>query len=398
MTVRHDTDPSDDLLAAQVRALDESGWGAGFRLFQPRNPAFWVLAVGLVAGLATAIPIVTHSAALYGTALAVGVVGFAIYAIPWWIFLHHHDRYTPLPAKFVAVGFVWGAVAATFWMAYNANNAMLPLYAKLFGHDWAMAWGAGLTAPFTEEIAKATALVLLIGLGSRLVRSPYDGFVIGAFAGLGFQVAEDMLYAAQSAVHTFGTDQIGQAVKIIAFRGVFGIVSHTLFSAIFCAGLVWFLGRPRAQRNRVLGTALMAASMFLHFVWDSAGALAGMLLGNSGLGFAFTIAAVIVGLVLVVWVARRASDIEKHWLHDLLAPEVAQGTIGEAEVAALAGTRKDRRQYLRQQKNGKRRAHHVLDATADLAAGIAGSHGPDSPEVAELRSEVVRLRAEPSAP
>ncbi|WP_232354278.1 MULTISPECIES: hypothetical protein [unclassified Rhodococcus (in: high G+C Gram-positive bacteria)] len=32
--------------------------------------------------------------------------------------------------------------------------------------------------------------------------------MIGAFAGLGFQVAEDMLYAAQSAAYTFGSDQL----------------------------------------------------------------------------------------------------------------------------------------------------------------------------------------------
>jgi len=392
MTVRNDTDATPDLLAAQARALDESGWGVRFRLFQPRNPAFWILVVGLVAGIATLIPVVTMSASLYSTALAAGVVAFAIYAVPWWIFLHHHDRYTPLPATFIAVAFVWGAVAATFWMAYNANNAVLTLYAKLFGHDWAMAWGAGLTAPFTEEIAKVTALVLLIGLGSRLVRSPYDGFVIGAFAGLGFQVTEDMLYAAQSAVHTFGSDQLGQAITIITMRGVLGIVSHTLWSAVFAAGLVWFLGRPRGQRNRILGTALMAFSVFAHFVWDSATAIAETLLGNPGLGVVFIAGVIVASLIMVVWVARRASDVEKHWLRDILAPEAARGTIDDTEIAALAGTRKDRKRYLHAHKHGKRRAHHVLDATAELAAGIADSHGVDSTHVDELRSEVVRLR------
>lgn len=392
MTVRRDTNPASDLLAAQAQALDDSGWGVRFRLFQPHNPAFWVLLVGLVAGIATAIPIITTSADLYSTALAAGVVAFTVYAVPWWIFLHHHDRYTPLPVKFIAVAFVWGAVASTFWMAYNVNNAVLTLYAKLFGHDWAMAWGAGLTAPFTEEIAKATALVLLVGLGSRLVRSPYDGFVIGAFAGLGFQVAEDMLYAAQSAVHTFGSDQLGQAVTIIMMRGVLGVASHALYSAIFCAGLVWFLGRPRAQRNRPLGAALMAFAMFAHFVWDSATALASALLGNPGLGIIVSAVILIVGLLMVAWVARKASDIEKHWLRDILAPEVARGTIGDEEVTALAGTRKDRKRYLHQQKHGKRNAHHVLHATADLAASIADSHGAETPEVAHCRAEVDRLR------
>lgn len=95
---------------------------------------------------------------------------------------------------------------------------------------------------------------------------------------------------------------------------------------------------------------------------------------------------------MVVWVARAAPDVEKHWLRDLLAPEVARGTIGDAEVAALAGTRKDRTRYLHQRKHGKRRAHHVLDAVADLAAGIAQDHDAETAEVAHLRSEVLRVR------
>ncbi|MFC9788466.1 PrsW family intramembrane metalloprotease [Rhodococcus sp. NPDC127528] len=393
----HDTDHAEaaELEAAQLAALDESGWGVRFRLFQPRNPTFWVLVIGLLAGVATLVPVVTFSASVYGTALAAGVIGFAVYTVPWWIFLHHYDRYTPLPVRFVAVGFVWGAIASTFWMAYNANNALLSLYAKWFGQAWAMDWGPGLVAPFTEELAKATGLVLLIGLGSKLVRSPYDGFVIGAFVGLGFQVAEDVLYAAQSAVHSFGANQISDAVSIIGMRGALGIVSHTLYSAIFCAGLVWFLGRPRNERNRPLGIALMAFAMFSHFVWDSMSALAGALFGKPELGLALGVTLMIVDIVAVVWVARRASNIERHWMRDLLAPEVARGTITDAEVAALAGTRQDRHRYARSAPHGRRRAHHVLEAVAELAAAIAHGHGAQTAEVAQIRDEVTELRTSP---
>ena len=101
---------------------------------------------------------------------------------------------------------------------------------------WALNWGAGLAAPFTEEWAKGSGLLLLIALAPRQVRTAFDGFILGAFIGLGFQIVEDITYAMTSAGTQFGANQIGASVGTIILRMVSGVAAHILYSAIFCAG------------------------------------------------------------------------------------------------------------------------------------------------------------------
>ena len=73
--------------------------------------------------------------------------------------------------------------------------------------------------------------------------------------------------------------------------------------------------------------------------------------------------------------------------HPICSPRRREHSTSRAGVCDSASSKR----HLHAQKHGKRRAHHVLDATVELAAGISGSHGVDSTHVAELRSEVVRL-------
>ncbi|WP_194861561.1 PrsW family intramembrane metalloprotease, partial [Dietzia sp. SYD-A1] len=362
-----DTAPDPDLLAARDRALEESGWGQGFRLWQPRNPAFWVLLLGIAAGVVSLVQIASQAARLYPVAVAVGAVAFALYGGAWWLFLRLHDRSIPRSVTMLATVFVWGGTAGTFWMAVHANDALLSLYGKLFGTAWSTAWGAAFAAPVIEEFAKATALVLILGLASHLVRSPYDGFMIGAFTGLGFQVAEDMLYAAQTSAANFGSEQIESAVQTILIRSGLGIVSHTLFSALFCAGLVWFLGRPRAERNRALGAGLMLATMTFHCLWDAADAIGNSVFGSTAYASLVLGVVIVVAIVVVRVIARRASRVQRQWLRAVLAPEVDQGVLTEPEVAAVVGDRGARRRYLRSAPHGRRQGRHVLTSVRALA-------------------------------
>lgn len=383
----NDTAPDAALIAARDHALAESGWGQGFRLVQPRNPSFWVFLLGVVAGVATVVQIASQAAALYPVAVAAGVLAFTLYGVVWWVFLRLHDRSVSRPVSLVATAFVWGGTAGTFWMAVHANDALLSLYGKLFGTAWSTAWGAAFAAPVIEEFAKATALVLLLGLAAHLVRSPYDGFVIGAFAGLGFQVAEDMLYTAQTSAVNFGSEQLDSAVQTILLRGALGVVSHTLFSALFCAGLVWFLGRPRAERDRALGAGLMLTAMVFHFLWDAADAIGNSVFGSTAFAALVMGVVIVVALVLVRVVARRASRVQRGWLRDVLAPEVEQGVVTAAEVDAVVGDRGARRRYLRGAAHGRRRARHLLEAVRGLAAAIAAGQ-----DVETARAEVERVR------
>src|ERR1700757_5540908 len=323
-----------DLDRARDIALDRSGWGRPFTFYQPRNCAFWgyLMLVGI--GIFVFLSTLAGEYDAYGQAIALAVTSFAIYAALFWWFTQYIDHYAKLPAKLMVVAFLWGGFAATGTMAANANHAILALYAKVFGQVWALNWGAGLAAPFTEEPAKGSGLLLLIALAPRQVRTAFDGLILGAFIGLGFQIVEDISYAMTSAGTQFGANQIGASIGTIVLRMVSGVAAHILYSAIFCAGLVYLLGRPAEPRKVRRGLLLVAIPMLLHGTWDSLDAVAG---GNALMLIGLLIAVIVIALFIVAWVYRLTVQRERDFVHDVMAPEQARNVITAAELDAIAG-------------------------------------------------------------
>ncbi len=373
------------MTTTQLAAIEESGWGLPFRFWQPHNLSFWVYGLGIAAGGVTMWRYFGPAADFYGPALTAGVILFGLYLVPWLLFLRRQNRYTEQPGSLLLAGFLWGGVAATFWIALPANTAFSEIWTKIGGTSFASDWAAGLTAPIDEEWAKALGLVLLIGLAPRLIRSAYDGFIIGAYIGLGFQVFEDVLYAFNSATQTFGVNQLGSALQIFVIRGLAGIVSHALFSAIFGAGLMWILGRTPGDRRVVRGVAAVLLAMFFHFAWDDIGALTG-----GGLPSLLLLA--VVEIAALLFVRRLASAQERTWIRALLQPEADAGVISPDLLAAVSGLRRQRRRY-RRRLHSRRKAGHLIEAASDLAQEIARSHGTDTPGVDHARAELQRLGA-----
>lgn len=384
----------DDLAGRQQDAIQASGWGERFRLVQWRNPVFWVLLWCVLNGAVHLVRFYRPGAASYGGALAAGTVLFGVYTVPWIVFLHHRDRFTPEAPKLLATGFVWGAVVATTFLALTVNDAVLTLYAKVFGQAWASDWGAGLTAPFTEETAKVLGFLVVMGLAPRLVRTAYDAFIIGAFVGLGFEVAEDVLYVYQGAGRAFGTDQTVAVVQMVVVRGLSGIVSHAMFSALVCTGVAWIIGRTTDGRHVARGLATIGIGVFLHFLWDDGAAVGTTLFGSLGTIPVYVVA-IALGIAAVLEVAQLASSTERTWMHDLLAPEVAAGVLTDDEVRVLASSRHAERKHLKTIHGHHQRkiARHVIEAGHDLAAAIATSGGPDTEPARHARREVTRIRS-----
>ncbi|MFC7534793.1 PrsW family intramembrane metalloprotease [Actinoplanes sp. GCM10030250] len=383
----------DTAVTSRAAALDASGWGIRFRLVQVRNLCFWVFAVGVLGGIYEMFRYYGPGISSYGTGLRLGVVAFGIYTVPWLILLAYHNRYTRLPGNLLLAAFAWGAAAATFWIALPANGALLSLYGKAFGQAWVSDWGAGLTASINEEIAKGLALILMIGLAPRLVRSPFDGLIIGAYTGLGFQISEDILYAYNSTAGNFGADQAGSVWSIVLARSTSGLFGHVLFSAVFCSGIMWLLGRGE-RSHRLRGVLLMLGAMAAHGLWDNMSALGWQLAGNFGVLLLWII--VLPGAdLLLLWLAfRLAVPQEQAWLRAILAPETETGLLTEAEVTAAAGGWRTRRRYRRAQSghHGRQRAKHLLAAANDLAEEIAQAGGHNTQRVDHARSEITRLR------
>ncbi|GAA2648835.1 PrsW family intramembrane metalloprotease [Paractinoplanes durhamensis] len=345
----------------------------------------YVLGVGL--GAVTLVRYFGQAGGYYTPALTGGIVLFGLYLVPWLLLLHRQNRYTSQPAGLLATGFVWGGVAAAFWIALPANTALLEIWAKVGGTSFASDWAAGLTAPINEEWSKAIGLALLIGLAPRLVRSAYDGFIIGAFIGLGFEVFEDVLYAFNGAAQAFGVNQLGASFQIFVVRGASGIVSHALFSAIFGAGLMWVLGRVPGERNVLRGVLTMLTAMVFHFAWDDMAGLSG---GNALVMVTLPFLIAIVELIALRYVMRNAARQERDWIRQLLGPEGLDPEL----LNAVSGLRKDRK-ALRKHLHSRRQARHLIEAAGDLAQEIARSGGAETARVTHARTELLRLQSPP---
>lgn len=382
----------------RVGAIVASGWGARVRIFQPRNLAFWVWALLVGWGMLIWVHDVSRQATYYAPAISLGVVVFTVYGAVFWWFTQHIDRYSAQPARLRVAAFLWGGFAATWVAGGPANNAARALYAKLFGQDFAADWGAALIVPVSEEWSKAFGLLLLIAIAPRVVRTVFDGFVLGAFLGLGFQIVEDISYIQTGAATGFGADQIGVTMLTYAMRISTGVAGHILFTAIFCTGLVYLLGLPEQPRRVGRGLLLIGTAMVIHGVWDSEGAIARALLSDTTAAGVLTMVLMplvpIAALIVCVLVFQSAVQVERAFMADMLAPEVARGVLTDEEVAAAAGDRKARRRYRRTGAGlgHRRRNRQVLDAVFDLAheLGQAGGHSTDRVQFA--RGEVQRLR------
>jgi RsiW-degrading membrane proteinase PrsW (M82 family) len=380
-----------ELLTARQAALEESAWGERFYLVQPRNLCFWVYVVLVAIGAHHMVSSFGSTIGYFGDALAVGIIVNGLLGVVWWMWFRHIDRWEHQPFSLVITAFVWGGLAATFGMAIEGNAAVMNLYAKLFGQEWASAWQAGLTAPFVEETAKFAGFLLLMGLAARVVRTVHDGLLLGAFIGLGFQVFEDTLYAVNAAFANFATDPVSGALGTVELRVATGFLSHPLYTALCCAGLVYLIGTPAQPRRIGRGLALLAAGILAHLTWDSVIAFS-----NSALAtVTVMLSSAVIGLGMLWYAFKTAAPAQGDYVRAILAPEVHTGLVTETEVDALLD-RKTRKAYLHQDGSDKhdvRRRKHLLEATRDLVDELVHAKGADTTDVTHARDEVARFTA-----
>ena len=377
------------LLDRREAAIAVSGWGAPFRLLQPRNACLWVLVAIFVSGALYVVTSVGATNGAFNEAYATGVITSGLFAAAFVAFLRYADRFERTPALLAVTAFLVGGFGATFAMSIQGNGALGSLYEKAFGTVWASDWQAALSAPFVEESSKAIVFLLLLGLAPRVIRTVSDGLIVGAYVGLGFQVIEDMFYAQNAAFSQFGAHQADAVLQVFAVRTVTGIASHAMYTALVCAGLIYLIGTQAQPRHVGRGLALVLAGLLVHLLWDAQSAIAGPAIGF-GIDLVLTIFALLVLRAAIRWAGAR----EREFMHDILAPEVENGTITQAEHDALVGHREERKAAVKSREDGmsRRREKHVLRAARDLVQELARAGGRETPEVAHARAEVVRLR------
>ncbi len=360
-----------------------------------RLPAFWLLVMLLLVGAARVGGMLGQAFARYPVAVTVDVVLFALYAVPFLVFVDRLDYLEREPPLLLATAFGWGGLVATS-AAIPANAAADNLLAKLVSPGFAATWGPALAGPTVEEPVKLLGVVVIAMIARAQINSVVDGFVYGAMAGLGFQVVENVLYAANEVAAAGTGDRTTPVVQVFLARGFLaGPWSHTLFTALAGAGVGYAVVRRERGRASRYGVAVvyLLGAWLAHFAWNSP-----VLAGGFGLGVAGQVVALLVkgipALVVVLALVRsarhREADYYARMLTDADDPRLATPAEIEALCSPAARSAARRAGYARAGWRGARAVRRLQAAQARLAVEL--SRGYESGPVARRRQEVLVAR------
>jgi len=249
-----------------------------------RTPALWVLVGLLVVGSARVAVMLAPALFRYPRATIAALVLFALYAVPFIAFITNLDYLEREPPILLATAFAWGGVVVTA-AAVPGNTALQNLLAKKFSPRFATDWGPALAGPTVEEILKLLGVVLIALLATAQINSVVDGFVYGAMVGLGYQVVENVAYAANAVAASGAGDRIEPVFGTFIARGFLaGPWSHTVFTALAGAGIGYAVVRvDRTYAARSGFAALCLGGAWLcHFLWNSPLLSDGFGLGTPG--------------------------------------------------------------------------------------------------------------------
>ena len=275
-------------------------------------------------------------------------------AVLW--FLDRRERESPW---LFAAAFLWGGCIATaialpfntaFFQMVDAWVAQNPGIIEVLGPDASLMIAAPISAPVSEELAKALGVLLLFWLLRAEFDNMRDGLVYGGLVGVGFNWFELALYVAQGYAK-FGVAPFG--LQLAGRYALFGLGGHAMFTAIFGA----FLGYAMQTRQswlRILapltGLVLAIVAHMINNAMPLLAALAGerrpmdQQLPDIGFLDAFVIVSltqltIFVPFLLIVVLALWRSGVwERRVIREELADEVGR-TVSSDEYEDIVNDR-----------------------------------------------------------
>lgn len=121
-------------------------------------------------------------------------------------------------------------------------------------------WLSTLWTAFIEETGKA--LPMLVALFVLKKREPLQCLIIGASAGIGMAICEDMGYIFFSAIAGFA--DMGQAVFVTILRALTSFFGHTIWTGFIC----WAFAKFKRPLINIKFWGMYILSMALHYIWD----------------------------------------------------------------------------------------------------------------------------------
>jgi RsiW-degrading membrane proteinase PrsW (M82 family) len=301
----------------------------------PRRAGWWLLIVASAVG---AVWVWQGLEPGWRDFPTVGLTALALtvpLAVTWWWLMRIPQLWQRIAPSGALAAILWGAVVAAGVYALPSNSALITVMGQRVSIDAAQLWGPALIAPLTEETGKVMVVgVVLLAAGQKL-RTPMDAALLAGFAGVGFTLTEDLLYAFNIAYLNLGENQVISTVVIYFVRAVlFGAVSHAAFAAFVGAG-IGFLLVGRARGRVPLGIALIVLGPMLHGLWNSPWLVSLWL----------RVLYLVVVPLIVWWVLRVVRRSEYLWFRQVLLEPGVLGAIPPAYLDAVRPTWWKRRQY-----------------------------------------------------
>lgn len=247
--------------------------------------------------------------ALVGIAVPLG----AVYLV------ERFDVFQSSSRRNILMSLFYGAVLA-FAGAYLVNTLTVQaLQAAQLSGGQALDVVRRLTAPIIEELLKSIILIVLIRQPS--FKYAVDGAIYGFSVGVGFAVAENLLYISQSP-----DAAVGSAVS--------RVLSTSLMHASVSAVVGFMLGRlRRAERGQmVLPVIGVVIAVTVHVLYNN--------LVNSLVGLGLLLLAFVIGIgsaAVIVVLMNRDQAREKEAMKEALDEEITGVSEGEAMAIQRMG-------------------------------------------------------------
>lgn len=239
--------------------------------YQPRRAAFWVLAGLIFNGLIYTAHLFSVGLRVVPVTVLLGLLAWAGYTLFFVLVFRVLDLLEQHPPEAYLLAFGWGGLGAVFF-AVPANAAFQSLCGKLVSPEFVAVWGAALAGPTSEEFLKLSGVVLMVLVARNQFQTHLSVLVVGAMAGLGFQVVENLAYTVNASMHFPLENQVAPVLLNLLTRGLLaGLWTHAAFTTVASYGIAWYLLHPQRSRAvRVAVAALcFALAWALHFVWNS---------------------------------------------------------------------------------------------------------------------------------
>jgi RsiW-degrading membrane proteinase PrsW (M82 family) len=228
---------------------DRGEWPVGTDSFwQPHRAAFWLLAAMIVNGLFYTVNMFSMGFRVVPVTALLGLLVWGIYTLLFLLVFRTLDLLEQHPPEAFVLAFAWGGMGAVYFAA-PANIAIQGLCAKLVSPDFVAAWGPAIAGPITEEFLKLAGVILLVLVARNQFQTYLSVLIVGAMAGLGFQVVENLSYTVNASMHFPLENQVYPVLLNLFTRGLLsGLWSHAAYTTIASFGVAWFLLHPERSK------------------------------------------------------------------------------------------------------------------------------------------------------